>query len=57
MPAKGDNGLAVIVREKAGTNYLTKRLPMALSIGDRYTARNPVDDTFADHDHRSMRPT
>ena len=32
-------------------------LPMELSVGYRYTARNPVDDTFAYHDHRGMGTT
>src|SRR5262249_9501737 len=31
--------------------------PLALSVGYSYTARNPVDDTFAYHDHFCMRPT
>src|SRR5438874_8248708 len=30
-------------------------LPMALAVGYRDMARNPVDDPFADHDHRGMR--
>src|SRR5215831_12494701 len=30
---------------------------MALAVDDRYTTRNPVDDPFADHDHRGMRTT
>src|SRR5205807_3182984 len=32
-------------------------LPMALAVGYRNTARNPVDDPFADHDHRGVRTT